>query len=98
MAFLRAERAELVKLDGVTVGAPDLAVEVASPSDRISALLKKVFQYLEAGSQEVWLVMPSGKEIHVYRADESPRIVRMGETIESPLLPGFSLQPNEIFA
>lgn len=97
IAWLRPERAATVQADWVIEGAPDLAIEVASPSDRITALLKKVSQYLEAGSEEVWLVMPSGKEIHVYRSDRSPRILRTGQTIESPLLSGFSLTVDEIF-
>jgi len=97
IAWLRAERAAAVQPDYVIEGAPDLSIEVASPSDRISSLLKKIFQYLEAGSEAVWLVMPSGREIHVYRPDESPRILRVGEAIESRLLAGFSIAVGEIF-
>ena len=98
VAYVTSDRFQsCVNREGMFVGAPDLAVEVASPSDRITALLKKVFQYLEGGSAEVWLVMPASKEVHVYTQTESPRILRVGEVLNSPLLPGFSQSIQEIF-
>ena len=97
IALVSNERVETTDMDWVFEGAPNLAVEVASPSDRISALLKKTSQYLEAGAEEVWLIMPASREIHVYRPDESPRILRTGEILESRLLPGFALPVAEIF-
>lgn len=61
IAWLSQERLRTVDPDKIFEGAPNLAVEVASPSDPISALLKKTFQYLEAGAEEVWLILPVGE-------------------------------------
>src|SRR5687768_10581450 len=44
--------------DGFIAGAPDLAVEVISPTDRRGNLQRKIAQYLETGVRMVWLVDP----------------------------------------
>jgi Uma2 family endonuclease len=98
IAFIRTERAAGIDLDKVIEGAPTLAIEVASPSDRITALLKKVFQYLEAGAAEVWLVLPEPREVHIYTQTESPRIVREPDDLTSKTLPGFVFSAGSIFA
>ena len=83
IALVSNERVETTDMDWVFVSAPNLAVEVA--------------QYLEAEADEVWLIMPAGREIHVCRPEESPRILRTGEIPESRLLPGFALPVADIF-
>jgi Uma2 family endonuclease len=45
---------------------PVLAVEVVSPSNTAADMERKVAQYLAAGSQEVWLVYPDTRRVHVY--------------------------------
>jgi Uma2 family endonuclease len=46
-------------------GAPDLAIEVVSPSERLSEVLGKVSDYLAAGSRLVWVVDPVREEVRV---------------------------------
>jgi Uma2 family endonuclease len=46
--------------------APDLCVEIASPSNSMQALQEKVAAYLGAGAREVWLVFPQAKRIEMY--------------------------------
>ena len=41
---------------------PDLAVEVVSPSDTLHRIQEKVFAYLEAGTQLVWVLEPRSKQ------------------------------------
>lgn len=48
-------------------GVPDLAVEVMSPNDNANALLKRVRDYLDAGTEEVWVVYPDQKEVHQHQ-------------------------------
>jgi Uma2 family endonuclease len=80
-------------------GAPDLAVEVVSPSDTARDLPRRVRQYLDAGTSVVWVVYPESKEIHVFGAKGDVRVLHEGDDLEAPeLLPGFSVAVREIFA
>ena len=44
--------------DGFGDRAPDLAIEIVSPSEDMPDLLRKVGEYFESGAQEVWLLFP----------------------------------------
>src|SRR3990172_5835472 len=74
--FVRAERVSGELPGGFFPGAPDLAVEVLSPSDRASEVLAKVQDWLGAGCAGVWVVDPHTRSISVYRADGSVAILR----------------------
>lgn len=58
-----------VKPDGVH-GAPDLVVEVLSPSSMRNDKTRKMDTYARCGVREYWLVEPTGKYVEVYRAAE----------------------------
>jgi Uma2 family endonuclease len=56
-----------VDLDEVPLPvAPDLAVEIVSKNDRADDLLLKVSQYLQAGTQAVWLMYPNPRLAYRY--------------------------------
>jgi Uma2 family endonuclease len=99
-SFLRAGR---IPKDfdwaGDFVGAPDLAVEVASPGQTNTVLLPKITRYLQAGSEEAWLIYPWRRELHQYRRDaEAPVIYKEAEVIDTSLLfPGLKLVLAELF-
>lgn len=79
-------------------GAPDLAVEVFSPSDSVPQLMRKVHQYLRAGSHTVWVVYPETKQLHVFEAAKEDRILNATDVLEAPeLLPGFSVRVEALF-
>lgn len=79
--------------------APDLAVEIRSPSDRPGAVLAKVGDWLEAGSLLVWVIDPQHREVSVYRADGSQALLGPPDTLDGgELLPGFHLALAELFA
>lgn len=79
-------------------GAPDLAVEVLSPSDDPVDVQQKVRDYLEAGARLVWVVAPSARAVTVYRADGSARLLREGEALEGEdVLPGLHIPLAELF-
>jgi Uma2 family endonuclease len=81
------------------VGAPDLAVEVVSPSDTAAELERKVHEYLNSGAQRVWVVYPDTRRVAVHQPDGMARWYSEEETLEDPeLLPGLSLPIREIFA
>ena len=85
--------------EGFLVGAPDLAVEVLSPSDNPVDIAQKVRDYLEAGTRLVWVAAPAAKTVTVYRPDGSARLLREYESLDGEdVLPGLSIPLAEIFA
>lgn len=52
--------------NGRIYGAPDLIVEVMSPSTRKKDMIKKLSKYQSAGVKEYWIVDPKEKKVIVY--------------------------------
>ena len=78
--------------------APDLAVEVVSPNDTAGGLEDKRIEWLDAGVREVWIVHPTRRTIHVYRAGGPPAVFNPDDTLTSPdILPGFSVTVSNLF-
>ena len=78
-------------------GAPDVAVEILSPSDTSSAVHQKTLEYLEAGARLVWIVDADARTVTVYRPDGSANLVRQAETLTGEnVLPGFSVDLSDV--
>jgi Uma2 family endonuclease len=77
-------------------GAPELAIEVVSPTDTAAHLKTKVDAYLSNGSGTVWVVYPDSRSVMVY-ASASVREVKGDQTIEDAILPGFSVPVSAFF-
>lgn len=96
-AFIRGDRLAGPSASFVPV-APDLAVEVLSPTDRRSEARAKVTMYLQAGVELVWLVDPANSTITVFRADGSHEVLRIGDSLDGgDVLPGFSIPVSDLF-
>jgi Uma2 family endonuclease len=83
-------------------GAPDLVVEIASPSTRKRDETIKRRLYLKAGAQEYWVVDPELDVVRVYRSAHSverPQELsrEAGDVLTTPLLPGLELPLAAIF-
>jgi Uma2 family endonuclease len=79
-------------------GAPDLTVEILSPTDVGADIQQKVRDYLDAGARLVWLIAPESKTVTVYRADGSARLLRDQDTLQGDtVLPGLAIPLREIF-
>ncbi|BCW95302.1 MAG: Uma2 family endonuclease [Fimbriimonadales bacterium] len=79
-------------------GAPDLAVEVVSPSERAAELLQKVAEYFESGAREVWLLFPERREVYRYTAPLEVQTLHADDTLTGgELLPDFRVQVRELF-
>ncbi|MGC4033837.1 MAG: Uma2 family endonuclease [Tepidisphaeraceae bacterium] len=80
-------------------GAPDLAVEVLSPSNTHVEMMDKVADYLNAGTRLVWIINPTRKSVTVYDAtQQDPQVLRSTDTLQGgDLLPGFSLPISKLF-
>ena len=80
-------------------GAPDLAVEVVSPSDTMEEIEEKVDDFLAAGTRLVWVVNPRRRTVTVYRP--GPQVVILRETDQltgEDVVPGFACRVGELFA
>ena len=55
--------------EGFWIIAPDLAVEVVSPSETVEEVRQKIHDYLAAGTRLVWTVYPRTREVVVHTAD-----------------------------
>jgi Uma2 family endonuclease len=98
-SFLRAERIP-VDFDpsGDFEGAPDLAIEVASPRQSNPKLLRKIGEYLEAETEEAWLIDPKRQQLFRFRRDmDGNEIYKVGDTFETPLFPGLIISVADIF-
>lgn len=80
--------------------APDLVVEVSSPSTRNVDLHRKRDLYERFSVPEYWFVDLDADHIAAYRLREGrygdPELVERGEILESDLLPGLSLSVEEV--
>ncbi len=99
-AFIRQERIDQQgDVEGYWPGAPDLAVEVISPSDTYTKVEEKVFQWLDAGAQMVVVVNPRVKSVSVYHSRQTVTILTEDETLDGgEVVPGWRLPVKEIFA
>lgn len=78
--------------------APDLAVEVVSPSDTVSEVHEEVMDYLDAGTRVVWVVDPGSRSVTVYRSRDEIRLLTGDEDLDAePVLPGFRLKLSKLF-
>lgn len=96
-AFVRSDRLRTLS-GGFVPLAPDLAVEVLSPSDRLADALAKVKMYLDAGVLLVWLVDPLSQTVTIFRPNATPTKLGVGDTLDGgDVLPGFTVPVAEIF-
>lgn len=71
-------------------GAPDLAVEILSPTDSLKAAESKAMMYLRAGGSVVWILDPKDRSCRIYRRDEAVRVLGPEDDLDAePVLPGF---------
>lgn len=83
------------------LGAPDIVVEILSPSNSTKELKYKYEVYEESGVKEYWVVFPTERAMLVYTLTEgrfiASRFMVPGENVTSSVLPGFSMDLTEVF-
>lgn len=81
--------------------APDIAVEVVSPSNTSSEIDYKVKTFIAHGTQVAWVLYPSRKEIAVYTPEEDGlklRHLTVDDMLDGgTVLSGFSVRVEDIF-
>jgi Uma2 family endonuclease len=84
--------------EGYMTIAPDLAVEVTSPTDTVYELEEKVEEYLRAGVRLVWVIHPEVHAIQVIRGDGSGYRLRPGDELSGEeVVPGFRCPVASLF-
>ncbi len=94
--FSRAKRPLANRRLRVQRFVPDLAIEIASQHDTMRMLMRKKDRYLACGTQEVWIIEQESADILIF-SDRGNRILKGNDTIETELIPGFSIAVAEIF-
>lgn len=101
LLFVFRSRLDIIKEDSIR-GAPDLIVEILSPSTSQWDREVKRPLYIRFGVQEVWLVDPEGCSVEVVAVRDdsgsSPPVYGLGTTLESLVLPGFVLGIDALFS
>ena len=98
-AFVRRERAEAVgDAPGYFPGAPDLVIEVISPSDRYTEVDEKVADWLNAGAQAVVVVNPRVRVVRVHRSLTDVVTLTESDTLDViDVVQGWQMPVREIF-
>ena len=100
LLFIAAERADIITAANVQ-GAPDLVVEILSPSTAQRDWTQKRELYARHGVKEMWLIDPDAKIVWQAFLNEGELAVvnvrTEGETLVSPTLGGFTVNLSEVF-
>ena len=102
LLFVSSDRAHLLNNGENVRGAPDLVIEIPSPATAERDRGYKRALYAKHGVAEYWLVDPSAETVWIHRLRGRALIVaqtlRRGQTLRSPLLPGFALDLEDVFS
>jgi Uma2 family endonuclease len=100
IVFVRTERLGIVG-EAYVEGAPDLLVEILSPSNWLYDRREKMQAYQEAGVVEYWIVDPRALTVDVYILEQGTYVLMsqcsIGEVARSQILPGFEVSVETIF-
>ena len=98
-SYVRADRLPPEGLGpGLLKLAPDLAIEVLSPSETASELEEKLHDYLVSGTSLIWVVDPVRRTVMTISSDAPVRWLEEGDTLEGgAVVQGFSCAVSEIF-
>ncbi len=90
-----------VDIRGCT-GAPDIIIEILSPGNNQKELRNKYEVYEESGVSEYWIISPQDKTFLKYTLTKGhyqpSRLMTIGDTITTAILPGFELDLETVFA
>ena len=98
VAYVSAERWSQVDEDDDLRGAPDLVIEVLSPSNTAAEMNDKERLCLENGSKEFWIVDPNLRQVKVATPDGHTITWKSGQQIPLPLFGNATLNVDDIFA
>jgi len=100
VSFISKER--LIDMKGLSKeffkGAPDLAIEILSPSDTMEKIHRKIIEFFENGTKILWLINPEEEIVLVYHSPRPDKLLQSHDYFDGEdVVPGFSLQVAELF-
>lgn len=97
IALITADRVASVPEEGHVPIAPDLAIEVVSPNDKIYELDEKLADYRSAAVKLVWVVNPKARTLRIRRLDHTVTELEETDTLSGEsVLPGFSILVRDL--
>ncbi len=98
LLFVAKSRQSIVRRDAVH-GAPDLLIEVLSPSTASLDRGRKLKTYEDSGVHEYWIVDRDARTVEVHGFGRSPRlrVLQTGQAFESDVLLGLAVRVTEVF-
>ena len=97
IAYISAERLPGKLSPSPLHVAPDLAVEIISPSNKAEDIEKKIEQLLDAGTTMIWIVYPDLQRIAVHTNEGTFKLKEHEILTGGDILPGFELRVADIF-
>jgi Uma2 family endonuclease len=98
LAILRTSRFPSPDHPGFVEGAPDLAIEVVSPSNTPSRIRERIADFFRAGARFLWIIDPATRTVAVHHAGAATRLYHPGDELDGgDLLPGLRLPVASIF-
>jgi len=82
-------------------GAPDLIIEILSPSNTVIEMERKLKLYQEAGVKEYWIVDPENNGLTVYRFQEGAILtytLKRDTTVPVGIFPDLNINLKQVFA
>ncbi|MSQ06657.1 MAG: Uma2 family endonuclease [Dehalococcoidia bacterium] len=101
VAFISRQRLSEVgrEVEGYWPGAPDLVVEVISPSDTYTEVDTKVLKWLAGGARMVVVINPRTKRVAVYRSPTDVTILGDRDVLDGQdVVPGWTMALADLFA
>jgi Uma2 family endonuclease len=96
IAYWSKERLPVVPLGYIEI-APDLAIEVLSPSNTVKQILAKLREYFARGVRLVWVIAPEDRTLTIYRTPEEGRLLHESATVTGEeVLPEFSCRVSDL--
>ena len=97
VAFVSTDRLDVDEDEKFPIP-PDLAIEVVSPTDVHYRIVRKAFDYLEAGTRLVWVLDPVAKAVTVYHSESDIELLTHKATLTGEdVVPGFTCSVGQLF-
>lgn len=101
ISFIAKERLQGLKRlpKGFFEGAPDLAVEIISPSNTFEEIHNKLVEYFDSGCSLAWVINPDEQSALIYRQPQPDRLLKISDNLEGEkIIPGFTMPLSNLFA